>query len=162
MGFFDNALSSVTGGLVGGSGGSSALSGVIGDNVSSAIHDVSSEFQTGAALVGDYYTGGLSSALNPALSKGAQSNLNSPIGKVAQVGASLYGDYVGGGMTGASLPSQSAAPIFERGVQVGGGSMSGGTGGSIIGGAGADSGSGFADVAGLPLSSDCTAFLIRS
>jgi len=113
MGWFDNALSSATGGLVGGSGGSSALSGVIGNNVSSAIHDVSSGLQTAGALAGDYFTGGASSLLNPVLSKGAQSNLNSPIGKVAQIGSSLYGDYVGGGMTGAPLPSQSAAPIAD-------------------------------------------------
>lgn len=64
------------------------------------------------------------------VSQGSQDQLNSTLGRIAQIGSSIYG---GSNVFGGS---STTAPIYENGVQVGGGGMS--AGGFGAGGIGVD------------------------
>lgn len=53
--------------------------------------DIRDTVESAAAVVGDYLLPGSSLITNNLVSKGAQEQLNSPIGKLAQIGSSVYG-----------------------------------------------------------------------
>ena len=86
--------------------------------------------QSVAVLAGNTFIPGSSILTSQIASKGSQDQLNSTLGQVAQIGTSLYGasNMFGG--------SGTQAPVFENGVQVGGGGMS--AGGYGAGGLGVD------------------------
>lgn len=76
--------------------------------------------ETAGSLAGNYVLPGSSVVTDNLVSKGAQKNLSSPLGKIAQLGTGLVGSGVGESLTGLPSASEVGAGWTNAGDAVGG------------------------------------------